>query len=874
MTGSLLIGDYDVLAEDSPVWLVVEDLDMGAPAPDTQTVSRVLLDGDVVSGVRSGNREVTLKLAIGGRAVPVSAQQAAVIRTALFRTVDQQQWTMQWTPGPGMSAVLFDCYRGTMSRAWQYLDDADVVDFVTLSIPALPFTRDATATMLTPPAVATTPTVIDSMEPGGPTAPAYMAEVASLTDPQYELRYTEANPVAALATDFPQSTASADTAQFAVGTQSRKITQQVITVGQFRDGAWQETTYAPLTTAGVLAGPVDLSGAGSVSWQARADSGSSGSGSGVVVVDPTTVGVAVDARDDSSLSASIGNGTWALTLIDSSGRSATWLTQGRPSASWGSVSVDLTLPPGWTQDGFDITTVSEYRLRLYRINATLALIEGDTDELYPSDQGGAPANLTGCAAIVGGTPSPELSYFANAYVPVQSNTGATLAKWSHPVTVPVTAGQTYSASAGIYASANNVAVALVAAYSCGIEWLDAGGAVLSDSMGATVAAAAYQTSNATTGGAGNPMYLALPAVQGVTAPASAVKARLRFTVDAGATALNDQFFGAAPRIVPGATSRRYRYGSGIIEKGYSGNGSLPAPPGNVATALWVDQMVANPATTGITLTKSYGHTQLPAVGGVARCPVSLAVAAQAQVNWLLLARTPNPPARFMPVLDAPSSAGDTADATALRGAYQRNNATFTLPTVAYNSTYAILARIRPLAASGATAKLTIADSNLSTVLSLPVAGTVNVWQWAVFGAITLPLTATAPQNSSDTFTITYAATGYTVDLDILVLVDISGEMLVIDSAKLSDGAAPTEFWLDSPDSDEFTGTAWVGSNADRSDAVSAGKWQSGQAVFNFEPVHPNMITIVADGGTTNTLPQVALTYARRWAGEAVPDGAV
>lgn len=868
MTGSLIIGDYDVLAPGGALKLAWDGgRDLGDPIPDVQTVARVLLDGDVVSGVRSANRQIVLKLLIKRTAVVAAAK----IRADVFRTVNQSQWTMQWVPDTGMDAVLFDCFRGQMERTWEETYDG-ALDVLVLTIPALPFTRDAVATMLTPPAVAPTPTVLDSMEPGGPTTPAYMAETARLSPvPQYGSRFTVAMPVSALTTDFPQSTAVADTGQYAAGTQSRKITQQVITVGQWQGGAWQETTYAPLTTAGVLAAPVDLSAAGSVSWQARADSGSSGSGSGVVLVDPTTVGVATDARDDSSLSASIGNGTWALTLTDSSGRSATWLTQGRPSASWGVVSADLTLPPGWTQAGFDLSAVAQYRLRLYRINTPLAMVDGgSTAELYPSDTaGGAAVNMTGCQ---GGGDAPEGTlYYTNAYVPVTATSGSTLAKWSHPVHVPVTAGQTYSASCGIYATGPNSSAASFS-YTCGIEWLNSGGTVLSETLGTVAAAVTYPTYSTTDGSSGT-LVLAEPVAENLTAPANAVAARLRFKVDGSATQLNDQFAAAAPRIVPGATAYRYRYTDGIIERSFSGNGgSLPASPGITATSLWVDQLLANPATAGITLTKSYGYTLLPAVGGVARCPMSLAVSAKAATNWLLLARTPNPPPRFVPILDAPSSAGDAADATALRGAYQRSAATYTLPSSAYNGTYAVLGRIRPQGA-GVTAKLTIADSNLSTVLSIPVAGTVNVWQWAVFGAITLPPTATAPQNSSDTFTITFSVNVGT-DLDILVLVDISGEMLIIDGAKLSDGTAPTEFWLDSPDSDEFTGTAWAGGTADRSDAVSAGKWQSGQAVFNFEPVHPNMITVVADGGTGATLPQVALTYARRWAGEAVPDGAM
>ena len=81
--------------------------DLGAPQPTTDMVQSLLLDGERPFGYRASNREIHLPVKITAPDIPT--MNAA--RELLMSTVDQQSWTLTWTPGATGLPLIFDCFR-------------------------------------------------------------------------------------------------------------------------------------------------------------------------------------------------------------------------------------------------------------------------------------------------------------------------------------------------------------------------------------------------------------------------------------------------------------------------------------------------------------------------------------------------------------------------------------------------------------------------------------------------------------------------------------------------------------------------------------------------------------------------------------------
>jgi hypothetical protein len=308
--------------------------------------------------------------------------------------------------------------------------------------------------------------------------------------------------------------------------------------------------------------------------------------------------------------------------------------------------------------------------------------------------------------------------------------------------------------------------------------------------------------------------------------------------------------------------------------------------------LWLDDLKALPAGAGAILTTSYAQTMFSGVQGAARTPISIAVnaASGATPKRVLVARTPNPASAFTPFLDSPSSStvSSTTDATALCGknwALPSNGGgtsggsnTYTLPAWAYGSTYAVLARLKRASSGNPCTPQVVAQIGSDTVNVTScsrswgastadlAAFPLNTWSLLTLGVLTLPPKGVSAQNTAQNMTVTLSVAapqtggvtqGFVVDM--LVLVDLAGEMLLIDQPT----GAPW-YWMDAAGQVAFTGNVLSGTAPDRSDAVAVTAYQSGQAVINFDP-GANALTVLMDqassGGT------VAVSYFPRWTGE-------
>lgn len=136
--------------------------DIGAPVPDTATVAGVLLDGDRVTGERSGNRTCLIPVRVTADSRLALSQKI----DALIRIVNQRSFSVTWTP-EGCPALTLDCFRGSYARSRQVGVDAQWLGYVVLTFPALPFGRSADMQTITVPASGGTPQLqVDGMNSG------------------------------------------------------------------------------------------------------------------------------------------------------------------------------------------------------------------------------------------------------------------------------------------------------------------------------------------------------------------------------------------------------------------------------------------------------------------------------------------------------------------------------------------------------------------------------------------------------------------------------------------------------------------------------------------------------------------------------------
>lgn len=119
--------------------------DLGTPQPTQDVVESMLLDGERPYGDRSSNRTITLPVMIF--APSLKTMRAA--REYLMRVIDQDSFSMTYTPADTGLPMVFDCFRATPSYiTYGFNWDREAgngskyaMSLVTITIPALPFGR-------------------------------------------------------------------------------------------------------------------------------------------------------------------------------------------------------------------------------------------------------------------------------------------------------------------------------------------------------------------------------------------------------------------------------------------------------------------------------------------------------------------------------------------------------------------------------------------------------------------------------------------------------------------------------------------------------------------------------------------------------------
>lgn len=112
--------------------------DLGAPQPTQDLVQSLLLDGERPFGMRSSNRAITLPVKI---TAPDFVTMTAA-RELLMSTIDQQTWTLTWTPASTGLPLVFDCFRALPTVvSYGFLNNTMPIAVVTLNFQALPYGR-------------------------------------------------------------------------------------------------------------------------------------------------------------------------------------------------------------------------------------------------------------------------------------------------------------------------------------------------------------------------------------------------------------------------------------------------------------------------------------------------------------------------------------------------------------------------------------------------------------------------------------------------------------------------------------------------------------------------------------------------------------
>lgn len=116
MTDSLfLAGQFEIAPQGtvSQDYVIVAGYDLGTPVPVTTIVAGMMLDGDRQSGLRTGNKTISLPIVITAPDRVTLSQMTDNLMSAC----NAPTFTLQWTPDGGMP-VVWDCYRATPKITW------------------------------------------------------------------------------------------------------------------------------------------------------------------------------------------------------------------------------------------------------------------------------------------------------------------------------------------------------------------------------------------------------------------------------------------------------------------------------------------------------------------------------------------------------------------------------------------------------------------------------------------------------------------------------------------------------------------------------------------------------------------------------------
>ena len=141
MTASLLVAGLEMIGSaTNPEYRLAPGLDFGEGEPDQATIVSLYLDGEVIQGKRTHNRQMQLPILVR---TSNSLSLTANVDT-LLQKVCQETFQVQWTPDGGLP-VIFDAYRATVQRPRDLTQEAQGFTALILTFAAKPFGRTPTA---------------------------------------------------------------------------------------------------------------------------------------------------------------------------------------------------------------------------------------------------------------------------------------------------------------------------------------------------------------------------------------------------------------------------------------------------------------------------------------------------------------------------------------------------------------------------------------------------------------------------------------------------------------------------------------------------------------------------------------------------------
>jgi hypothetical protein len=806
---SLIVGTYDLLDYSSPVRLT-DTTSFGAGVPDLTTVARVLLDGDAVSGRRTGNRQITLSVLIAGGSIAANATIAA----NLGQVVDQQSWTMPWTPADGEPTVAFDCYRGNLTRDWSLPSmPGDPAWMVTLTFAAEPFTRS------------TVPIVLGaSAQAGGVTINGFETTTGTGGGPAHTAYTKDSTSVGE---DVPGAGLQLDSTTSVVGTKSLRITQ-ALGIERTSQNALQ--AGAQLATTVTLATPTDFTAQQFIVFSAKTNATVNTQSVKYAGAPPPADqqdATGVWTQGDYSTPANVHpqNRAFYVTLTDATGKRSTWVHGQDLLTSWLRVYINISVAATAADAGFDRTKVASVRVRYY--------VSTDTPEN---------------AGYLPNVDSPELI--------TSSST-------------PVTVGLPYSAAA---TTINQPAGAPFHTSQLGLEWVNASSGIITTTWGPVATSVREQLQNPD--GSSIDQNAATPVVTD-TAPAGAVSVNIRSRPGPGSVTSGLSYTHLNQSSAPERFRYPSYGGYDAATLWLDDLNAVPQGSGMVLTGPYATQVFAGvqgAARTPISLTVNAAGT------GAKRFLLARTPNPSPTFSPFLTSPTTSPTAITsssalsghyygVPVTTVATSTAltYTVPATGYSGSYSvlarvfRNNSgspVSSIPTatawltsdVATTSTTS-----RIFAFTGRDATIFPSDTTFS-IVSL--------------GVITLPPKAVGGANTGDTITIsitdaTTDASPSGLGLDMLILVSQAGDMIFVNMP-----AAKNWLFVDPPSPSMPYGSVLAGNLPDRTDATSATGYTYGNPVLNFSP-GVNQVTALLDQSTTGG--NVAVSYYPRWQGEQPHD---
>lgn len=138
MANSLTLAGIETIGNDAsndPRYVLATGIDFGAVTPDTTTITSLLLDGDIVSGERTGNRTWGFTIHV------LSSTRAALSAgvDALLAALNVDSFPVVWTPDGCASGVVMTRGRPTLNVEKMILKNDQLAMSVTLGFETGPF---------------------------------------------------------------------------------------------------------------------------------------------------------------------------------------------------------------------------------------------------------------------------------------------------------------------------------------------------------------------------------------------------------------------------------------------------------------------------------------------------------------------------------------------------------------------------------------------------------------------------------------------------------------------------------------------------------------------------------------------------------------